>query len=175
MTEPSNNKAPLSETELITAHLPMVKKIASALASHTSYNYMDDLIQEGSIGLLMAARAYDPKYKVHFKTYAGHRIIGRMKDFLRTNNIFGIRNHWFTRVPLDYAMKDSIYYIPDTTDILKNLDKDEREIMEMFYIEGYTRKEIGSVKELSITQVSEIIDRAKEKLLIFRSMLLKTC
>jgi RNA polymerase sigma factor (sigma-70 family) len=45
--------------------------------------YFDDLCQAGRIGLMQAAKRFDPKKGVKFKSYATHRIIGEAKDFLR--------------------------------------------------------------------------------------------
>lgn len=42
-----------------------------------------DLVQEGCIGLLTAARRFDAKEGVQFKTFATHHIIGAIKAALR--------------------------------------------------------------------------------------------
>lgn len=42
----------------------------------------DDLIQEGSIGLLRAITLYDPSKKIKFLTYAGQTIRNAMMDLI---------------------------------------------------------------------------------------------
>ncbi|MCS6777082.1 MAG: sigma-70 family RNA polymerase sigma factor [Chloroherpetonaceae bacterium] len=44
---------------------------------------VEDLIQEGYIGLITAIDLYDPTKNVKFSTYATHFIIGQIKHFLR--------------------------------------------------------------------------------------------
>src|SRR5690625_973510 len=46
----------------------------------------DDLLQEGVIGLLIAAENYDPSYKTEFSTYAVYQIQQQMDEFVRTNS-----------------------------------------------------------------------------------------
>jgi len=43
----------------------------------------DDLIQEGLMGAMEAARTFDPRVGVKFETFAWRRVRGRMKDHLR--------------------------------------------------------------------------------------------
>jgi len=47
------------------------------------YVELNDLVADGWVGLLMAARAFDPKRNVTFRTYAEHRIRGAILDSLR--------------------------------------------------------------------------------------------
>lgn len=65
-------------------YTPLVKRIAYHLISRLPSNIIiDDLIQAGMIGLLEAARNYDPTQKASFETYAGIRIRGAMIDEIR--------------------------------------------------------------------------------------------
>jgi len=64
--------------------LPMVRRIAQRVASYIrpplSY---EDLISAGTVGLIKAARDYDPSRQAEFKTYAYIRIRGAILDELR--------------------------------------------------------------------------------------------
>ncbi len=44
---------------------------------------LNDLVQEGFLGLLKAADKYDPKKGASFSTFASHYIDGAVKDYLR--------------------------------------------------------------------------------------------
>jgi RNA polymerase sigma-B factor len=44
---------------------------------------LDDIIQEGTIGLLHALEMYDPELGVKFSTYASHLIVGQIRHYLR--------------------------------------------------------------------------------------------
>ncbi len=45
----------------------------------------EDLMQIGSVGLIKAARDFDPEKQVRFSTYAVAKIIGEIKTYLRDN------------------------------------------------------------------------------------------
>lgn len=70
--------------ELIQRHAFLVKRIAQHLLARLPDSVqLDDLIQSGMIGLLEAARKYDPSKGASFETYAGIRIRGSMMDEIR--------------------------------------------------------------------------------------------
>ena len=72
---------------LFTFYFPIVdfsaKKISYRLPNTRNAD-IDDLVQEGSIGLLEGLANYDLSRKVKFKTYIKPRVIGKMKDYLRS-------------------------------------------------------------------------------------------
>jgi len=70
--------------QLLRQHAPLVKRIAHHLMARLpSSVQLDDLIQSGMIGLLEAARKYEPGKGASFETYAGIRIRGAMMDEIR--------------------------------------------------------------------------------------------
>lgn len=72
-------------------YAPLVKRMAYQLIGRLPANIeLDDLIQVGLIGLLEAARQFDPAQNVMFETYASQRIKGSMLDELR-------RQDWLPR------------------------------------------------------------------------------
>ncbi len=69
-------------------HAPMVRRIAMQVASRLPRNVMlDDLIQEGMMGLLDAINRYEPKPGASFETYAKARIRGAIYDSLREEDV----------------------------------------------------------------------------------------
>jgi len=73
-----------TEHELVTEYASLVKRLAYHLMSRLPASVQaDDLIQAGMIGLLEAARHYDPTQGASFETYAGIRIRGAMLDEIR--------------------------------------------------------------------------------------------
>jgi len=72
------------DEEQIEQFLPLVHKIARRAATYLrpplSY---EDLVSAGTVGLVKAARDYDPGYQAEFKTYAYIRIKGAIIDELR--------------------------------------------------------------------------------------------
>ncbi|MDH5734923.1 MAG: RNA polymerase sigma factor FliA [Gammaproteobacteria bacterium] len=70
--------------QLIVSHLTLVKRIAYHLLGRLpSTVQVDDLIQAGMLGLIEAAKNYDPSQGASFETYAGIRIRGAMLDEVR--------------------------------------------------------------------------------------------
>lgn len=70
--------------ELVSRHAPLVKRIAYHLLARLPASVeVDDLIQDGMIGLLEAARQYSPDKGASFETYATTRIRGAMIDQMR--------------------------------------------------------------------------------------------
>jgi RNA polymerase sigma factor FliA len=66
---------------VVSQYSPLVKRIAHHLISRLPPSVqVDDLVQAGMIGLLEAARNYDPTQGASFETYAGIRIRGAMLD-----------------------------------------------------------------------------------------------
>jgi RNA polymerase sigma-32 factor len=67
--------------EVVIANLPLVKSFAHRYAKGRPI--FDDLVQQGSIGLLIASKRWDPDRGVPFGTYATHWIRCMMVDWLR--------------------------------------------------------------------------------------------
>ncbi|KAA0876627.1 RNA polymerase sigma factor FliA [Nitrincola tapanii] len=73
-----------SSQDLIAQYAPLVKRIAQHLMARLPASVtLDDLLQSGMIGLLEAARKYDPSKGASFETYAGIRIRGAIIDEVR--------------------------------------------------------------------------------------------
>ena len=67
--------------QLISQHLYLVQTVARRFAGlGESY---DDLLQEGTMGLINAVDLYDPDRGVQFATYATHLVEGQIRHYLR--------------------------------------------------------------------------------------------
>jgi len=74
-------------TDLVARHADLVKRIAFHLLNRLPPSVQaEDLIQAGMIGLLEAARHYDPSQGASFETYAGIRVRGAMLDEIRRSD-----------------------------------------------------------------------------------------
>jgi RNA polymerase sigma factor for flagellar operon FliA len=72
------------ENEQIAEFLPMVHKIARRVVTYLKPPLsFEDMISAGTVGLVRAARDFDPSHKAEFKTYAYIRIKGAILDELR--------------------------------------------------------------------------------------------
>src|SRR5690348_941648 len=66
---------------LIERHLPLVRSIARRYAG--SGEPFDELVQVGSLGLVAAARRFDPTRGVPFAAYAAPTVDGELRRHLR--------------------------------------------------------------------------------------------
>lgn len=72
---------------LVEQYAPLVKRIAYHLVARLPRSITpEDLIQAGLVGLIEAARHYDPAQGASFETYAGIRIRGAMLDEVRRHD-----------------------------------------------------------------------------------------
>jgi RNA polymerase sigma factor for flagellar operon FliA len=71
----------------VESYLPLVGAIARTVRQRLPSSVeIDDLMQDGVLGLIGALHRYDPTRGVVFSTYAGHRIRGAMLDGLRARD-----------------------------------------------------------------------------------------
>jgi len=75
--------------DVVREHAPLVRRIASQVASRLPASVeVDDLVQEGMLGLLDAAQRWQPQAGgAPFGAYARLRIRGAMYDWLRGNDL----------------------------------------------------------------------------------------
>lgn len=82
-----NASGQLNKTQLVEQFAPLVRRIAYHLMSRLPASVqVEDLIQNGMMGLLEAAGRFDNDFGAQFETYAGQRIRGAMLDGLREND-----------------------------------------------------------------------------------------
>lgn len=80
--------------ELVTLNLGLVKSLAlrfrdRSLCGGRAVEY-EDLVQIGTIGMIKAARSFDPSYGTAFSTYAVPLIIGEIRRFLRDDGLIKV-------------------------------------------------------------------------------------
>ncbi len=81
----SHQTRQIREDQLIVTYLPLVHRIVQQVTSYLQPPLSrEDLVSAGTIGLVKAARDYDPAHQTEFKTYAYIRIRGAILDELRS-------------------------------------------------------------------------------------------
>ena len=82
--------------ELICSNMGLVRSIANRFRDRIDGSRdnhgcdFDDLMQIGTLGMIKAARSYDPSFGTAFSTYAVPLIIGEIKRFLRDDGLIKI-------------------------------------------------------------------------------------
>ena len=70
--------------ELTTSHVRLVVRIAAGFRGYGLP--LADLIQEGNVGLLQAAKRFDPERNVRFSTYATWWILASIQEYIVRNS-----------------------------------------------------------------------------------------
>jgi len=121
-------------TDLIESHLRLVVKMARGFAGYGLTQ--EDLIQEGNIGLLKAAKRFDPSKGVRFVTFAIHWIRAEMQEF-------AVRNVRMVKIATTASQRKLFFNLrrmtqdlhglkpADISAIAKKLDVSERDVIEM--------------------------------------------
>jgi RNA polymerase sigma factor for flagellar operon FliA len=79
-------KAQVCRDDLVTEYLPMVHKIVQRAVTYLRPSLSrEDLVSAGIVGLLKAARDFDPSHEAEFQTYAYIRIRGAVLDELKAD------------------------------------------------------------------------------------------
>ena len=83
-TQKKTNALGITNEELVKKYSPLVYRIAKRVRRRTGYAVeLDDLVCEGTIGLLQAAERFDPGFEKDFEHLASVRVRGAMLDALR--------------------------------------------------------------------------------------------
>ncbi len=123
------------ENEQITDFLPMVHKIVGQVVTYLRPPLsFEDMVSAGTVGLVKAARDFDPSHGAEFKTYAYIRIKGAILDELRswsfvpTNLSKRIRN----AQELSQKITEQTGSAPTDAELAERLEITVKELYEMF-------------------------------------------
>lgn len=96
---------PIDDSRIVEL-LPMVRKIAQKVLTYLRPTLsIDDLISAGTVGLVKAARDYDPSFQAEFKTYAYTRIKGAILDELRNSYSLPVDLHQQVRQAMNVSQQ----------------------------------------------------------------------
>ena len=125
------SKDPAVLEQIVILHKRLVYSVARRYAS--AGEPLEDLVQEGFIGLLRAVDLYDPSRGVRFSTYACHKIIGSIQHYLRDKSriirhpawIQELRGRVIRELP---KLREALGRHPDASEIASHLEVDEEDI-----------------------------------------------
>ena len=179
---------PQIKEALINRYAPLVKyeafKIKSYLNMNIVYTYVikniidfGDLVGFGFFGLLDAVERYNPNKDIKFKTYARLRIKGYIYDGLREifpplpkmiyKDISKIQNeisrYIENKITPEYLLEKKEIK-KGVIDALKKLPQREYEVLELYYYEWLTLKEISNIFRISEIRTYKIYRKAMQDL-----------
>lgn len=129
--------------KLVQSNLLLVVKIAHEYRS--IFNNLNDLIQEGNVGLLRSVDKYDPERGYRFSTYAGWWIRSMMLRYIFNNSHMikpGTTNEQkklFYNLRKEQRRLEDMGVDADAATIAQNLDVSEEDVIEM---DGRLRNDI---------------------------------
>ena len=183
---------PQIKEALINRYAPLVKYEAFKIKSYSNinigYTYLNidylkniidfgDLVGFGFFGLLDAVERYNPNKDIKFKTYARLRIKGYIYDGLREifpplpkmiyKDISKIQNeisrYIENKITPEYLLEKKEIK-KEVIDALKKLPQREYEVLELYYYEWLTLKEISNIFRISEIRTYKIYRKAMQDL-----------
>lgn len=116
--------------ELVGMHLPLVQGCLRRFQMRG--RDMEELYQQGCLGLVKACRRFDPDYGVQFSTYAVPLILGEIRAFLRDDRPFHLPRQEKERLHklpgVSAALAQALGREPTVTELAQALRMDPREL-----------------------------------------------
>jgi RNA polymerase sigma factor FliA len=153
----SMQRQPLAtpDRERIAAGLPFVESLARRVASSMPHSIeLNDLVQDGMIGLIDAARRYDEDRGIKFETFAERRVRGAMIDALRRDAWpRGVRRQRRELEAAREQLRRELGAEPSLADLAARLGSDEARL-------GKTIVRINTIESTSPLSAGENVDGA---------------
>lgn len=182
-------------TVRVDEHLRLVSAIAKVLSRRLpSTVELNELINDGVLGLLDAARRFDASRGVSFSTYAGHRIRGAILDGLRTRDplprrvrrarkrAIALAGGQYQASGVQLLELETALGVPEDDSLgpearaieadllrcawsgLAALPPRDRRVLVLRLVHGLTLREVAARLALSITRIAEIQARGLRRL-----------
>jgi RNA polymerase sigma factor (sigma-70 family) len=177
---------------LVLRNMGLVYRIAGRYAP-LAQDAVDDMVQEGCLGLIRAVERFQPDYGVQFSTYAYHVISGSIKNYLRARRRLLAYSSASREQPDEelstsverpigrgetLVSPESLDAVPEalvqdfsdavvdrvvTTDLLDRLPPLERRIVHHLFYEDLTQREIATAVARSTSRVSRLMRSALDR------------
>ena len=141
------------QRERIAAGLPFVESLARRVAASMPHSIeLNDLVQDGMIGLIDAARRYDEDRGIKFETFAERRVRGAMIDALRRDAWpRGVRRQRRELEAAREQLRRELGAEPSLADLAARLGSDETRL-------GKTIVRINTIESTSPLSAGENVD-----------------
>ena len=142
-----------SQRERIAAGLPFVESLARRVAASMPHSIeLSDLVQDGMIGLIDAARRYDDSRGIKFETFAERRVRGAMIDALRRDAWpRGVRRQRRELEAAREQLRRELGAEPSLADLAARLGSDETRL-------GKTIVRINTIESTSPLSAGDSVD-----------------
>ena len=146
---------------------------------------LDDLVQDANIGLIQAAKSFEPGRGLAFTTHLQHRVRGAILDGIRQRDIVSRRQRATGNVPTFVPLNKPLYTKgrecacvgdmivgrdepPDKaiarsdefSALIRCLPGQERDAVFLYFHEGLTMRQVGLVMRLCESRISQLVSSA---------------
>lgn len=147
----------------ILAHLEIVKWIALRYArAIPNWVPLEDLIQEGIIGLIHAADTFDPAKDVPFRAYAIIHIRYDIVDYLRRS--YRMSRPVYVSGAIEEKAPDELLLASEHQEIIelaaRRLPAKYRTVVLLYHFEGLNLKDVGQRLGVTESWISQILAKA---------------
>jgi RNA polymerase sigma factor (sigma-70 family) len=125
-----------------------------------------DLIQEGNKGLLIAIDKFNTDFNVVFSTYAVYWVRQSILAFIKDNNIIDYKEDLLTEDKINYEENNSEEVKFFIKEVLKKLNKKEKEIIRMNF-------GLDNSDEMSLSEISSVMGLSNERIRIIKDNAIK--
>ncbi len=140
--------------QLVEQYLPYASSIANKVAQTLSNDAdIEEIVSNARLGLLEAAKRFDPKYNVDFKTFSYYRIRGAIYDGLRKTG--WIPRSLYSKIKFEQAANEYLQTASDNGP-LKRSDNEAGEIYD-------TVNSLASIYIISIDSGEETMEIEDQK------------
>jgi RNA polymerase sigma factor (sigma-70 family) len=152
----------MDKEKIVIDYLPLVRSIAAQYS--TGKIEIDDLIQEGMIGLLQAADKFDPDRETQFSTYATYWI----KKYILEAVEKEIKNTFnMTEMDVEKSADENKNLMQEKWKELslpQNMPEAEKIILKLIYENQLTLNEIAARLEMPREKVRQIKEKALRRM-----------
>ena len=165
-----------AEDTLCKRYIPVIRRLSRTM--FILGGDMEDLIQEGTFGLISAIRTYDPDSGAAFRTYAGTCIKNRILSAIQSaasskhsplNDGISLEDFDFDSFPeaIQRSVEDLVIAKENQKEIFDTisglLTSYELNVLR-FYLEGLSYEEISSVLKKDTKSIDNAVQRVRRKL-----------
>lgn len=154
--------------QLITDNLQYAKNVARQRHKKHPFVAYDEIEAAAYMGLVEAARKYNPEKNDEFLAYAYPRIVGAIRDYLR-------ELRWGSRanpvaVAEVYIYEEELCQAEERRNdgffdkMTANLTKTNKTVVRQYYVEELKIREIATIMGVNESRVSQVLSESRVKL-----------
>lgn len=182
----------MDRNEAIVSLMPLVSQIARKVQRQVPSYALDDLVSEGMIGAIHAVDRFDEEHGTALPAFANRRIHGQIWDYVRATSPLGRKDYEKVldgeAHPVSFSSIDAPVHsspddgnmsladlLPDDEDaitrmvdqlairtVMGQVPEKFQDILQAYYYAGMTLKQIGNLRGVSESRISQQLREAHD-------------